>query len=441
MSEATEKHSSLHKGKMGIRGPVTAGMLVILLFFGGLGVWAGFAPLESASIAPGSVSVESQSKTIQHLEGGIVGSILVREGQLVSKGQLLISLERTGPLANRNMLRAKYVSALALEARLIAERDLKAQIKFSEYILKNRAKKNVAKAIKGQNSIFEARRRSIKNKIKIEKQNIAQILEEIKGLKGQIGSRYLEKKIILSEVRTLQKLVTKKISRKSPLLALQRRLAVVDIELSKNKADIARARQRINLANTRIEEISSAHLNEVVAEIRKIQVEVFDLVQRVRTAEDVLERTQIKAPIDGAIVDLRVHTMGGVITPGKELLDIVPSNEKLLIKARIDPLDIDIVHPGLKALVNLTSFSTRVSKPIEGKVLSVSADRLIDQNNGTLYYLAIVELTEEPSKVFEGAKLHPGMPVEVMIVTGARSALEYIFKPITSSFNRAFRGT
>ena len=441
MSKSIKINRHADKRSLRVRGPIAAGALVIMLFFGGLGGWAALAPLESAAIATGAVSVEGQSKTIQHLEGGIVGSILVKEGQLVRKGQVLIKLEMTEPLANRNMLNAKYISALALEARLVAERDYKPDIRYPKILNDNLEEKNVSKAIAGQNSIFYARRKSIRNKVKIEKQNIAQILEEIKGLEGQITSRNIEKNIILDEVKALKTLVEKKISRKSPLLVLQRRLAEVEGDLSKNTANIARARQRINLANTRIEEIQSARLNEVVTEIRKIQAEIFDLVQRVRAAEDVLKRTKITAPLDGAVVDLRVHTLGGGISPGTPLLDIVPSKDKMLIKAQIDPMDIDVVYPGLKALVYLTSFSTRVSKPIEGKVVSVSADRIIDKVRGTPYYLAIVKLTEKPERVFEGAKLHPGMPVEVMIVTGARSTLEYIFKPITSSFNRAFRGS
>ncbi len=423
----------------GVRGAIVAGSAIIVLFFGGLGVWAALAPLESAAIAPGSVSVDTNRKTIQHLEGGIVGAILVRDGETVTKGQVLIRLDVTRPLATLDLLKGRRLAAQALEARLIAERDGRTKIDFPNYLVGQGSQPKVVETLDGQTNIFRARQKAIAGQIKIQEQRIAQISEEIGGLKGQIRAENRQQELIRGEIADVKMLVGKGLARKPRLLALQRRLAEIEGSRSRNRAAIARARQSIGEARTRITEIGTRQLNEVVAELRDVQGEQFDLAERIRAAEDVLGRTDIRAPLDGTVVGLQVHTLGGVIGPGAALMDIVPSGVKLVIEANVDPTDIDVVHPGLEAQVRLTAFSMRNTKPIAGRVMSVSADRLIDERTGQAYYRVRIELIEDPAKAFEGATLYPGMPAEVMIVTGAQSALGYIFNPISSSLNRAFR--
>jgi len=423
----------------GVRGAIIAGSATIILFFGGLGTWAALAPLESAAIASGSVSVDIKRKTIQHLEGGIVGAILVRDGEVVRRGQVLIHLDVTRPQAARNLLNGRRLAAQALEVRLIAERDGKAEIQFPSSLVKQVGESKLVDSLGGQLNIFRARQKTIAGQVKIQEQRIAQISEEIEGLKGQIRAEDMQQKLIRSEIADLNLLVEKGFARKPRLLALQRRLSEIEGSQSHNRAEIARAKQSIGETQTRISEIRTKLLNEVVIELRDVQAELFDLAARIGTAEEVLRRTDIRAPLAGTVVGLRVHTKGGVIAPGAALMDIVPSNEKLVIEANVDPTDIDVVRPGLKAQVRLTAFSMRNAKPVAGRVTSVSADRLIDERTGQAYYRARIELTEDPAKAFKGAALYPGMPAEVMIVTGARSALAYIFNPISSSLNRAFR--
>ena len=423
----------------GVRGAILAGSAIIVLFFGVLGIWAALAPLESAAIAPGSVMVDTNRKTIQHLEGGIVGAILVRDGETVTKGQVLIRLDVTRPLATRDLLKGRRLAAQALEARLIAERDGRGEIEFPDELVDQVSERKVIETIAGQINIFRLRQKALAGQVKIQEQRIAQISEEIGGLKGQIRSENMQEKLIRSEIADVKVLLEKGLARKPRLLALQRRRAESGGSRSRNRAAIARARQSIGETRTRITEIGTRLLNEVVAELREVQAELFDLAERIRAAEDVLGRTDIRAPLAGTVVGLQVHTPGGVIAPGAALMDIVPSGVKLVIEANVDPIDIDVVHPGLEAQVRLTAFSMRNAKPVAGRVVSVSADRLIDERTGQAYYRARIELTEDPTKAFEGATLYPGMPAEVMIVTGARSALGYIFYPISSSLNRAFR--
>jgi HlyD family type I secretion membrane fusion protein len=423
----------------GVRGPILAGSAIIALFFGGLGVWAAVAPLESAAIASGLVSVDTNRKTIQHLEGGIVGEILVRDGEVVRRDQVLIRLDGTGPRATLDLLKGRRLAASALGARLIAERDGRAEVQFPDNLVAQVSETKVIETLDGQINIFRARRKAIASQVKIQELQISQILEEIGGLKGQIRAENLQQKLIRSEIADLRVLVGKGLARKPRLLALQRRLAEIEGSRSRNQANIARAKQRIGEARIRITEIRTNLLNEVLVELRNVRAELFDLSERIRAAEDVLGRTDIRAPLAGTVVGLQVHTRGGVIAPGAALMDIVPSDEKLVIEANVDPIDIDVVHRGLEAQVRITAFSMRNAKPLKGRVMSVSADRLIDERTGQAYYRARIELTENPAKAFEGATLYPGMPAEVMIVTGARTALGYIFNPISSSFNRAFR--
>jgi HlyD family type I secretion membrane fusion protein len=423
----------------GVRGAIISGSVIILVFFGGFGVWAALAPLTSAAIAPGSVSVDNNRKTIQHLEGGIIGAILVRDGEVVRRDQVLIRLDATRPLATLDMLKGRRLAGSALEARLIAERDGRAEVQFPNNLVAQASETKMTETLDGQINIFRARRKAIASQVKIQELQISQILEEIGGLKGQIRAENLQQKLIRSEIADVRMLVGKGLARKPRLLVLQRRLAEVEGSRSRNQASIARAKQRIGEARIRITEIRTNLLNEVLVELRNVRAELFDLSERIRAAEDVLGRTDIRAPLAGTVVGLQVHTRGGVIAPGAALMDIVPSDEKLVIEANVDPIDIDVVHRGLEAQVRITAFSMRNAKPLKGRVMSVSADRLIDERTGQAYYRARIELTENPAKAFEGATLYPGMPAEVMIVTGARTALGYIFNPISSSFNRAFR--
>ena len=423
----------------GIRTPMIFGVTIIATFFGGLMLWAALAPLESAAIAVGSVSIENKRKTIQHLEGGIVDAILVREGDIVKKGQALIRLDTTGAKATLDRLNAQYWSAKALEERLIAEQKKQPKTIKKNVSEKNNSVSNLNKAVLDQRAIFMARRESIKNRIKLQKYRVAQLKEEILGLEGQIKSGNLQKSLLIDEISNLEILVRKKISRKQPLLILRRRLAEIDGSLSHYKAGIAKIKQKISEANTKIEEIKAKHLNEVVKELQTVRSQLFDLEQRIKAAKDVLERTIIRAPLAGRVFNLRAHTLGGVIKTGLPLLDILPSDGKLIIEAKIDPLDIDVVHPGLKALVNLSASSGRFLKPLEGHVSSVSADRFVDGRTGYAYYLAQIILEDNPRMDLKKIKLYPGMPAEIMVVTGARTALEYLLHPISSSFNRAFR--
>lgn len=422
---------------VGVRAPVLLGFATIFLFFGGFMGWAAVAPLDSASIAPGVVKVESDRKTVQHLEGGIVREINAREGDRVRAGEVLIRLDDTQPRASLDLLHVRMMAAIALDARLVAERDGR-QIVTRPIRLRNGADDATARQIiDAQIRIFDARRKTMSDQIAILGQRIAQFAEEINGLNGQIGAEERQIALLDQEIKSMAELVAKGVAPRPPYLELQRRLAELEGMRSQNLARIAQVRQSIGETRLQIAGLRTARIDEVVQQLRDTQAEQFDLAERIRSAQDILRRTEIRAPIDGKIVALKVHTPGGVIGPGEPLLDLVPSDDRLVIDARVDPRDIDVVHTGLRALVRLTAFNQRSLPPLEGIVTSVSADRLSDERTGQAYYLVRVE----PDEILVQAQgaIQPGMQAEVMIVTGTRTALESFLNPIRRSLNRAFR--
>ena len=219
----------------------------------------------------------------------------------------------------------------------------------------------------------------------------------------------------------------------------KRNLTEIKGERAKNISNIARVGQKIVETKLEIINLDTALMNEVVQELREVKTELYDQREKIRVMEDVLKRTDIVAPIAGTVVGLNVHTVGGVIAPGEELMDIVPIGEQLIIEARVNPADIDVVEPGLTAHVRFTAFSQRTTQPVEGMVVTVSADSLSDERTGEVFYTVRIELIDDLQEVMKGKSLYPGMQVEVMILTGAHTPLDYFIQPITQSFNRAFR--
>ncbi|HSC15289.1 MAG TPA: HlyD family type I secretion periplasmic adaptor subunit, partial [Gammaproteobacteria bacterium] len=422
----------------GVTTPMAVGAGIVGLFFGVFGAWAAFAPLESAAVARGVISVETQRKTIQHLEGGIVGEILVRDGDEVAADAILVVLDDTQARATLDLLRGRHRSARALEARLIAERDGAAEISFPDQI-RDSADADVAELVRAQRNIFTGRRQSIAGQVAIMQQRVAQIQQEIRGLEGQTAAQAEQLALTNEEIESNQKLVDEGLSGKTRLLELQRALAEVTGEHSQSLAAIARAQQNIEETRLEMADLRTNYINEAVQQLGVVQAELLDLGEQIRAAEDVLRRTVIRSPMAGTVVGMQVHTVGGVVAPGQALLDVVPKGDRLIVEAFVDPNDIDVVEVGLEAQVRLTALTQRNLAPLAGHVTTVSADRLTDQRTGASYFLARVELDDDPAEKLDGERLYPGMQAEVMIVTGARTTLDYLSRPLVDSFNRAFR--
>jgi len=424
---------------LGIRLQLVVGIGVLVGFFGILGGWAGLAKLESAAIASGLVIVESKRKTVQHLEGGIVRQIFVRDGDEVTVNQVIVQLDQTQTRATMELLLDRLRSAQALEARLVAERDGLPAVYFPHDLEKFQSHPKIAEMMDGQRKIFSSIRDTHDGQVGILKKRIAQSREEINGLRGQIEAEKRQTELITKEIVDVRDLYDKGLAKQARLLSLERKKAEIGGSLHNNQSMIARARQTILELEAQINELSTKRTNEVVQEMREVRQEKLEIREKLNAAKDVLQRTYIRAPISGTVVESQLHTIGGVVSPGEALMDIVPRGEKLVVEAKIDPADIDVVHPKLQAQVRFTAFNQRSTQPLDGEVVSVSADQLTDERTGVSYFLARVELLKESLEELKGAELYPGMQAEVMIVTGAQTPLEYLIKPITESFNRAMR--
>ncbi|USH02752.1 HlyD family type I secretion periplasmic adaptor subunit [Grimontia kaedaensis] len=418
---------------------IIIGFGTIALFFGTFGIWSIFSPLEGASIAQGVVTVDSQRKTVQHLEGGIIEKMLVTEGATVEKGQPLIYLDKTQPKAQLEQLTSRQRNALAREARLIAERDNLETITFPEELETVRNNPRVEELLTNQMRIFTARRGFSESQKEIINKQLAQNNAELEGQKKRLEIEKRRLSIIGEEIDGNRQLAEKGFVSKTQVLRLEREEAQILSTISQLQANASRLAQNVAESQAQLREQELERIKEIVEGLRESRQERYDLDEQIASSKDILNRTTISAPLSGTVLNLQVFSEEGVITPGQPLLDIVPSNEGLVIEAKVDPSDIDQVRSGMKAQIRLTALSMRSVKPLDGELLTVSADRLVDEQSGLAYYLARVKLIDNVSDILEGIELYPGMQAEVMLLTEPRTPIEYLLKPLTESFNRAFR--
>jgi HlyD family type I secretion membrane fusion protein len=414
-------------------------MTTIAVAFGGFGTWAALASLDSAAIASGIVVVETDRKSVQHLEGGLVKEILVRDGDRVEKNDVLIRLEDTHARALHEIVRGEIDAALAEESRLIAERDDKDDIAFPRELQERSKAPKVSKAVQGQRQLFTARRSSLLGQVAILEKNISQFQEEIEGLKAEQAAREQQLSILDDELRGLRKLLKQGNVPRNEVLAYERKVAELGGEKGRYMSNVARAEQGIGEARLRIEQLRKAARETVVAELRAVQERIFGLEERLVSAKDVLRRTEIRAPARGIVMGLQARTTGGVIAPGREILQVVPVGDRLVIEAHVDPIDIDDVAVGQQATVRLTAFKLRSTPIVIGTLINLSADTLVDEHSGTPYYLARIEVSKEQLASLGELQLQPGMPVEALIKTGTRTALGYMLSPLTENIGLAFR--
>lgn len=422
-----------------VRKPVAIGLLILLIAFGGFGTWAAVAPLDSAAIAPGTVVVHSSRQTVQHLEGGIISDLKVKEGSTVTQGDVLIVLDPTKAQANVDLLTGQYLTALGQRARLLAERDGAAAISFPPELSDQADNPQARDIMAGQINVFESRRTALTGQENIIRKRQDQLTRQIGALNAQVDSGERQLDLIREEIGDVQTLVNKGLERKARLLGLQRQEADISGEIGEKTGMIARAEQEISELEFQLIDLKNQHLNEVVEQLHQTESELYDLKERLDTARDTLARTLIRAPRSGQVVDLQYHTPGGVIAPGADILDIVPSDDTLIIETRVSPTDIDEVHIGMAAEVQLSAYSRRSVPPVHGRLIGLSADRLTDPQTGMPYYLGQVEVDPGQIEDLEDVELIPGMPAEVMLRTGQRTPLEYLIDPMIRSMNRAFR--
>ena len=439
LAAPAESVSLMHE----LRRPVRAGVLVVVLFFGGIGWWAASAPLAGAAIAPGVISPDGSRRVVQHLEGGIIREILVSDGSRVRAGDPLIVLEDVQARAGFDALEARFHTLAATQARLLAEQSAAASVSFPAWLIEATSNDPTAlEAMVAQRALFDTRAKALEDRKDILRRRMEQLREEIAGLEAQIVADSRQIALIDEEIQDVEQLYRKGLERKSRLLALQRARTDISGNRAERRARIARAQQAIGETELQIIAQDTAQLEAVNEEASQIQFELAEVEQRLAASRDVLQRTLISAPVDGTVVALRFRTPGGVVRPGEPVLEIVPDNEELLIDARLSPMDIDVVRAGLPARVVLPAFQQRHMPQIEGRVRQVSPDAIADAQTGQRFFAVRVEIDRDRLAALAPAiELTPGMPAEVYITTGERTALDYLLGPLYDSLRRAWRET
>ncbi len=417
---------------------IVGGVIVLVLAFG-VGGWASTTQIAGALIAQGSIVVDSNVKKVQHPTGGVVGKLNVQDGDRVKAGDILVQLDDTVTRANLAIVTKGLDELAARKARLEAERDGTPSIAFPPDLLARGSDPSVANAVANERKLFELRRTARSGQKAQLQQRIGQLKDEIVGLTAQLDAKANETKLINKELEGVRDLYQKNLVPLQRVNALERDATKIEGERGQLLASVAQAKGKTSETELQIIQIDQDLSSEVAKDMREVDAKYGEFVERKVTAEDQLKRIEIRAPGDGIVFESKVHTVGGVITAGDTIMEIVPAADKLQVEAKINPHDIDQVQVGQAAVLRFSAFNQRTTPEINGTVTRVSADATPDQRTGQSYYTTRIALTLDEISRLGDVKLIPGMPVEAFVQTGDRTVLAYLIKPLRDQFMRAFR--
>lgn len=418
---------------------IRAGLIAILLVFGGLGTWAALAPLSGAVIGVGIVKVDLNRKTIQHLEGGIVKEIRVRDGDHVKAGDTLVVIADERVDATVDVLQGQLDAQMAKSARLAAERDGLEQVTFADALTGRADDPEVAQILRTESSFFDTRRRDLDDQIGLIKRQVGEVRDEITGLDMQLKAEETAAALLAQEIDANEQLERQHLVMRIHVLDLKQNMEAYNEKRGQHLSGIANSRQRISELELRIANTRDEYVQGAARELTDVNAQIFDLEERLRPSKDAQRRQQVVAPIGGTVVDVKVFTVGGVISPGEPIMDIVPDDNPLIVEAHISVDSINDIHLGSEADIRLTAFKRRSTPLVYGQVIYVSADRLINADTHEGYYLTRIRVTPQSLADAGGLALHPGMQAEVFIRTRERTALDYLLAPVTASMRRSFR--
>lgn len=426
------------------RFPTLAGAVIMIATILGFGVWGNLAPIAGAVVASGVFVATGQNKIVQHLEGGVIRKIYIHEGDVVEQGQLLLELDDTGPRAELQRLFLRSVRLTAMDARLQAEMREDPQVVFPRELQIVANQPEVKEILESQQLTFTARRNNMNSDIRGIEEGIKALNERVNGSKVQLDGVHRQIALIKEEVETKQYLLQTGLVRKPELLVLQRTEANLEGEVGRIMGDIGDAKERIARALEQINGVRKTAIKAAVEQMHEVRGDLVDVRERMLSAQGVLDRVRVVAPVKGVVVKLRYHTTGGVIEAGKNILEILPLQEELIIEARVRPQDIDNVKHGQHATVRLTALSQRVTPMVSGEVIYLSADTLADEKKSqqvgpTDIYIIRIKLDNKEASRIPGFSPTPGMPAEVYIKTTERTFFQYLMRPIHDSISRAFR--
>ena len=434
-----------HPPRSAIRKLNLVGCTALVVALGGVGGWASTTEIAGAVIATGSVVVETNVKKVQHLNGGIVGEILVREGSEVEADQVLLRLDDTLTRATLGVVQSQLDLYVAREARLLAERDGLANIALSEDSLAGPHREIPERALTGERRLFQSRRSGLEGQRAQLRERIAQIAEEIRGLTAQQQSKESEINYVGEELSGVSELYSKHLVSQSRLKQLQRDQARLRGERGQLIADIARSRGKIAETELQTLQLDQDFRTDVLKELRETQAKAAELQERANAAADELKRTDIRAPQAGIVYQLQVHTIGGVIGKGETVMQVAPRTDPLIVEAKVAPQDIDQVEVGAPVRIRIGAGNRRTTPDLEGKVTVVSPDLMREAQatptgmQSQPYYVARVALPKADIKAIGDLQLVAGMPVEVYIRTQDRTPLDYLLKPLHEQIARTFR--
>lgn len=415
------------------------GWIVIAILIGGFILWAFFANIESAAIAPGKIVVAGNRRVVQHFEGGIVAAINVKDGVIVKKGQVLIKIDDTQASAKFESEHGQLLRLLTDEARLVALINGDNTVTFPDIVLSVANTPQMKKVIENQQISFKAENLSKTSALKIYQQRVLEQEEQIKGATAQLTASDHQLKLVHEEVTALLQLAKEELVDRSRVLAMQREEQKLQGQHGEYLARIAEIKEKIGETQLLVIDEQNKLNKTWNQELREVREKLAQSEDREKAAKDIFVRTNIVAPIDGTVINMTENTLGGVVKSGETLMEIVPDHEELVVDAKINPLDIDVVHDGLKAKITMSALKTRTTPTLLGEVSYVSADAKIDEHTQGSYYEARIHINPSELAKLNGQPLTPGMPVEVMIITGNRSPFEYFMDPVLRSFKHSFR--
>jgi len=422
-----------------LRRHILFGAVTVLVLFGAMAGWLAFASLSGAVVASGTMVVESNAKVVQHPDGGIVGKIFVRDGDHVHAGDMLVQLDATQARASLGIVESQIDALSATEMRLVAERDDAAAPVLPQNLAARISQPDIAALIHAQNRLFTARQTSLIGEKQQLAQKRSQLHERVGGLNAQKTANVEQHRHIIDELTGLEMLFAKQLVPITRVAALRREKARLEGQRGELSAEIAAAQMQIAETEMAILQLERDRQTEVLTDLADIDRQLAELKQKQIALVDQLRRTDIRAPYDGTIYQMQVHSEGGVIGAGEKIMGIVPDQDALVIEARIRPEDVDKIHPGQKAALRFTAFNRRTTPELAGTVDFVAADLSRDEVTGENFYPVRMHITQgELSRLGDHA-LIPGMPVETFIATGERTALSYFAKPLSDQFARAFR--
>jgi HlyD family secretion protein len=422
-----------------IRRHLMAGAATMALLLGGVGGWAATTELSGAVVAPGVLVVDTNVKKVQHPTGGVVGELRVRDGDRVKAGDIVLRLDETVTQANLAIVVKGLDELRARQARLEAERDGVGEVVFAPDLLARSRDPEVGRLIAGERRLFETRRAGREGQKAQLKERVGQLNEQIQGLSEQIVAKGREIELIGQELVGVRELWRKNLVQITRVTALERDAARLEGERGGLISSIAQTKGKITETELQIIQIEQDLRTEVGKELADIRGKVAELVERKVTADDQLKRIDLRAPQDGVVHQLAVHTVGGVIGPAEAVMLIVPAADVLEVESKINPQDIDQVRVGQEAALRFSAFSQRTTPEVNGIVSRVSADLSSDQRTGASYYTARITLAPEELARLKGLRLIPGMPLEAFVKTGDRTVLSYLTKPLTDQVMKAFR--